>query len=138
VQLRQHLLAVVEPNEADDASIDMAADLVARGGKATVLMLLNQAARDDFRRFADSEDLLAHVGEAIALQRLTNGYASRIGGDDTEVIAAIWTSPVRELLEVAAELRATSIVIPQRLAARRSLRRLVSDTTLPVLIAPAA
>ena len=138
MQLRQHLLAVVEPNEADDASLDMAADLVARGGKATVLMLLNQQARDDFRRFADSEDLLAHVGEAMALERLTNGYTSRIGGEDTEVLVAIWTSPVRELLEVAAELRATSIVIPQRLAARRSLRRLVSDTTLPVLIAPAA
>ena len=138
MQSRQHLLAVVEPNEADDASIDMAADLVARGGKATVLMLLNQQARDDFRRFADSEDLLAHVGEAIAVERLANDYTSRIGGDDTEVIVAIWTSPVRELLEVAAELRATSIVIPQRLAARRSLRRLVSDTTLPVLIAPAA
>jgi len=138
MQLPEHLLAVVEPNEADETSIDMAADLVARGGKATVLMLVNQQVRDDFRRFADSEDLLAHVGEAMALERLVNGYTSRIGGESTEVIVTNWTSPVRELLEVAAELRATSIVIPQRLAARRGLRRLVSDTTLPVLIAPAA
>lgn len=138
MQLREHLLAVVEPNQADDASIDIAADLVSRGGKATVLMLVNQQVRDDFRRFTDSEDLLAHVGEAIALERLVDGYTSRVGGEDTEVIVANWTSPVRELLEVAAESRATSIVIPQRLAARRSLRRLVSDTTVPVLIAPAA
>ena len=133
----EHLLAVIEPNEAGEVSLDIATDHVTRGGTATVLVLLDEQARDDLRRFADAEDLTLHNGQAIALDRLVDSYTARVGGE-TNTIIAEFASSARELLEVAATSRATSIVIPQHVAARRSLRRLVSDTTIPLHITPAA
>ena len=133
----EHLLAVIEPNEAGEVSLDVATDHVSRGGTATVLVLLDEQARDDLRRFADSEDLHLHNGQAIALDRLVDSYTARVGGE-TNTIVAESAGSARELLEVAATSRATSMVIPQHVAARRSLRRLVSTTTIPLHIAPAA
>lgn len=133
----EHLLVVIEPNEAGEVSLDIATDHVTRGGTATVLVLLDEQARDDLRRFADSEDLHVHNGQAIALDRLVDSYTARVGGE-TNTIVAESAGSARELLEVAATSRATSMVIPQHVAARRSLRRLVSNTTIPLHIAPAA
>jgi hypothetical protein len=138
MQHSEHLLAVLEPNETGEASLEIATDHVARGGKATLLIVLNQQVREDFRRFADAENRHVYNGEAVALDRLVNTYTSRVGGEDTEAIVTDSTNSARDLLHVAAESRATSIVIPQRLAARRGLRRLVTNSTVPVLIAPAA
>ena len=135
---RDHLLAVVEPNRAGEASLHVATDHVARGGTATILVLVDDRTRDDIRRFADSEDLHPHDGEAIALERLVDAYTARIGGDGADAVVADSTSSARELLDVAAKANATSVVIPQHVAARRPLRRLAADTNLPVLIAPAA
>ena len=133
----EHLLAVIDPNEAGEVSLDIATDHVNRGGTATVVVLLDEQTRDDLRRFADAEGLHLHTGQAIALDRLVDSYTARVGGDTTTIVAESADS-ARELLEVAAASRATSMVIPQHVAARRSLRRLVSDTTVPLLIAPAA
>ena len=133
----EHLLAVIEPNEAGEVSLDVATDHVTRGGTATVLVLLDKQVRDDLRQFADAEDLHPHNGQAIALDRLVDSYAARVGGE-TNTIVAESAGSARELLEIAATSRATSMVIPQHVAARRSLRRLVSDTTIALHIAPAA
>ena len=116
----QHLLAVIEPNEAGEVSLDIATEHVTRGGTATVLVLLDDQARDDLRRFADAEDLDLHNGQAIALDRLVDSYTARVGGE-TNTIVAESASSARELLEVAATSRATSMVIPQHVAARRGL-----------------
>lgn len=133
----EHLLAVIEPNEAGEVSLDIATDHVTRGGTATVLVLLDEQARDDLRRFADSEDLHLPNGQAIALDRLVDSYTARVGGE-TNTIVAESAGSARELLEVAVTSRATSMVIPQHVAARRSVRRIVSNTTIPLHIAPAA
>lgn len=138
MKLQEHLLAVVDPTEAGDSTLDIASDVVARGGKATVVVLVNQRVRDDLRRFADSEDLDLHTGQAIALDRLSDSYALRVGGDDTETIICDSTFSARDLLDVAAESRATSIVVPQQLTSRRNLRKLVSDAHVAVVVAPAA
>jgi hypothetical protein len=138
MQLREHLVAVVEPNEAGERSLDIATDLVASGGRATLVVLINQQVRNEFRQFADAEDLDVHVGEAIALNRLLEAYTSRVGGHDTEAIVADSTSSARDLLDVAAGTHATSIAIPQQIAARRRLRKLVSAAHIPVLVTAAA
>ena len=138
MKLQEHLLAVVEPNQAGELSLDIASDTVARGGRATLLVLLNDQTRNDFRRFADCEDLEVHHGHALALDRLADSYASRVGGNDTETIILDPTSSARDLLDVAARTQATSIAIPQQLATRRNLRKLVSDASVPVLVTPAA
>ncbi len=138
MQSNEHIFAVIEPNEAGDTSLGIATDLVASGGKATLVLLLNKQVRDQFRQFADSEDLDVHIGEAVALNRLVEAYTSRVGGQDTLAIVADSSSSARDLLDAAAETHATSIVIPQQLAARRNLRKLVSDAHIPVLVTPAA
>jgi len=138
MQSNDHLLAVVEPNKSGEASLDIATDHVARGGTATLLILLNKQTRDDFRQFADAENRHVYNGEAVALDRLVNTLTARVGRENTEATVADSSQSSRELLDVAAESHATSIVIPQQVAARRGLRKLVSETTLPVLIAPAA
>ncbi len=136
--LREHILAVVEPNDAGEISLATATDLVAHGGKATVLVLLDKKTVSDFRQFAEAENLGAHEGEAIAVNRLVSLYNSRVGGTDTQTIVAGSTSTVHDLLDVADKERATSIVIPQHLIAQRRLRKLVSDSRIPVLVTPAA
>jgi len=138
MQSNDHLLAVVEPNKSGEASLDIATDHVARGGTATLLILLDKQTRDDFRQFADAENRHVYNGEAVALDRLVNTLTARVGREHTEATVAYSSQSSRELLDVAAESHATSIVIPQQVAARRGLRKLVSETTLPVLIAPAA
>ena len=138
MQLSEHLLTVVAPNEAGEVSLDIATDVVARGGTATVVVLLDAQAHDDLGRFADSEDLDLHHGRALALDRLAGRYASRVGRDDTETIIFDSAGSARNLLDIATESRATSIVIPQQLIGRRKLRKLVSDAHVPVLVAPAA
>ena len=135
---RDHLLAVVEPNLDGEVSLDVATDHVARGGTATVLVLVDDQARDDFRRFADSEDLHPHDGEAIALDRLVESYTARVGGDAADAIVADSAGSARELLDAAARTQATSMVIPQHVVARRKVRRLLADADVPVLVAPAA
>ena len=88
MQHSEHLLAVLEPNETGEASLEIATCHVARGGKATLLIVLNQQVREDFRRFADAENRHVYNGEAVALDRLVNTYTSRVGGEDTEAIVA--------------------------------------------------
>ena len=137
-QHREHLLAVVEPTNSDRSPLDYAHDHVAGGGTATVLLVLTDETHDDVRRFADSEDLDVGTAEAIAIGRLTELYTSRVGGDDTETVVTNTQRSASDLLDVAAETRSTSIVITQQLAGRADLRRLVSDSPVPVLVVPAA
>ena len=133
-----HLLAIVEPTNLDREPLDYAHDHVAGGGTATVLLVLTDETRNGFRQFADSEDLDIGTAEAIAIDRLTDLYRSRVGGDDTETIVTSAEHSARDLLGVAADTRSTSIVITQQLAGRAGLRRLVSDSHVPVLVVPAA
>lgn len=135
---REHVLTIVEPSASGEAPLAIANDLVARGGKATILVLIDDVARDDFRRFADAQDLDVHHGEAVAIDRMLDLYTTRVGGSDTEAIVTDGRSSVRDILTLAAEADATSIALPQQLARRRSVRKLVSESHLPVVVTPAA
>jgi hypothetical protein len=133
---REHLIALVEPTLEGETPLALATDLVARGGKATVMLVVTDRARDEFRRFADSENLGHGQAETIAVDRLTASYKSRVGGDDTDMIVADSTTSSNDLLGAATASGASSIVIPQHLATRPELHELVSESPVPVLIAP--
>jgi hypothetical protein len=137
-QRREHLLAVVEPTNSDRSPLDYAHDHVAGGGTATVLLVLTDETRNDFQQFADSEDLDVGTAESFAVDRLTQIYMSRGGGDDTETLVTNAQRSASDLLDVAAETGSTSIVITQQLAGRAGMRRLVSDSHVPVVVVPAA
>jgi hypothetical protein len=134
---REHLLTFIVPNKAGETPLDIAADSVARGGKATLVVLLDKEAHKDFRRFAEAEDLDAATGEAIARERMIDFYTSRVGGVDTDTVLAESNSTL-DMVRTVEATHATSIVIPQELAARSDLRQFVSGARVPVLIAPAA
>ena len=135
MQTREHLIALVEPTREGEAPLAMATDLVARGGKATVMLVVTDRARDEFRRFADSEHLGHGHAERMAVDRLTASYTSRVGGD-TDTIVADSTMSSNDLLGAATASGATSIAIPQHLATRPELHEIVSGSPVPVLIAP--
>jgi hypothetical protein len=135
---REHLLTIVEPSTTGEAPLELANDLVARGGKATIVVLLTDEARADFRRFADAQDLDLHHGEAVAIDRMLEVYTARVGGSDTESIVTSARSSASDLLTMAADADATSIAIPQQLAGRRGARKLISESPVPVLVTPAA
>lgn len=138
MQTREHLIAIVEPTVEGEAPLALATDLVARGGKATVMLVVTDRARVEFRRFADSENLGHGHAERIAVDRLIDSYKSRVGGDDTDTIVADSTTSSKGLLSAATASRATTIAIPQHLATGPQLHEIVSGSPVPVLIAPRA
>jgi len=135
---REHLLAIVEPSATGEAPLEIANDVVTRGGKATIVVLLTDEARNDFRRFADAQDLDVHHGEAVAVDRLIDVYTTRVGGSDTDSMVTHARTSALDLLAMAADTDATSIAIPQQVARRRGVRKLVSRALVPVLVTPAA
>ena len=135
---REHLLAIVEPTATGEAPLDIANDVVTRGGKATIVVLLTDEARNDFRRFADAQDLDLHHGEAVAVDRLIDVYTTRVGGSDTDSMVSHARTSALDFLAMAADTDATSIAIPQQVARRRGVRKLVSEALVPVLVTPAA
>ena len=135
---REHLLAIVEPSATGEAPLEIANDVVTRGGKATIVVLLTDEARNDFRRFADAQDLDVHHGEAVAVDRLIDVYTTRVGGSDTDSVVSHARTSALDLLAMAADTDATSIAIPQQVARRRGVRKLVSQAPVPVLVTPAA
>ena len=135
---REHLLAIVEPSATGEAPLAIANDVVTRGGKATIVVLLTDEARNDFRRFADAQDLDVHHGEAVAVDRLIDVYTTRVGGSDTDSMVTHARTSALDLLAMAADTDATSIAIPQQVARRRGVRKLVSQALVPVLVTPAA
>ena len=135
---REHLLAIVEPSATGEAPLEIANDVVTRGGKATIVVLLTEEARNDFRRFADAQDLDVHQGEAVAVDRLIDVYTTRVGGSDTDSMVTHARTSALDLLAMAADTDATSIAIPQQVARRRGVRKLVSQALVPVLVTPAA
>ena len=135
---REHLLAIVEPTTIGEAPLEIANDVVTRGGKATIVVLLTDEARNDFRRFADAQDLDVHHGEAVAVDRLIDVYTTRVGGSDTDSMVSHARTSAHDFLAMAADTDATSIAIPQQVARRRGVRKLVSEALVPVLVTPAA
>ena len=108
------------------------------GGVAPYVVLLTDEARNDFRRFADAQDLDVHHGEAVAVDRLIDVYTTRVGGSDTDSMVTHARTSALDLLAMAADTDATSIAIPQQVARRRGVRKLVSRALVPVLVTPAA
>lgn len=133
---REHLLAVVEATPSGEAPLEVAHDIVARGGRATVVFLINAAMRRDIAAFAAAEDLAAGSAEAIAINRLSDAYARRIGGEETDVVVWHMTPSPRALIDAATASDATSIAVPQDIARHRHWRALLTDAPVPVVVTP--
>ena len=133
---QEHIVAVVEPTRDGEATIDIAQEVVRRGGRATVVVLVTRKTMSDISAFADSESLTVPDASEIYFERLAETYASRIGSPDTSAVVTESASSGRVVFETAASVRPTSIAMPQRFANRRGWRASVARSQVPVLIAP--
>jgi hypothetical protein len=133
----EHVLAVVEPTDRGDAALDVAHDVVARGGRASVLMVITSRVDDDIRSYAASEDLSVSEAEATALERLV-GYCNERIGDDVPTIVERFGRLGTDIRRHISE-DITSVAVPEGLFQQRSLDKMSAATGRPVVVAqPAA
>lgn len=136
MKTQEHIVAVVEPTRDGEVTLDIAQQVVNRGGRATVVVVITHKTMSDIRAFAKSESLTVPDASEIYFERLAETYASRVGSPDTSAVVTESASSGRVVFETAASVRPTSIAMPQRLANRRGWRASVARSQVPVLIAP--
>lgn len=130
----EHIVAIVQPTGRSDSTIDVARDVVVNGGRATVVMLITDRVRKDIRDFADAENLSIGEAEAIALDRLREGYVAAIGAGHTDVVVSTVSDAQWQVQP--ALTTATKIAVGEDALNRHALNRLASGTTVPVIVAP--
>ena len=130
---REHLLTIVEPTTGGDATLELAHETVARGGSASVVMVITDRVQRDIRAFADSEDLDRGEAEALALDQLRNHCSDRVGGSP-ELATHYGALGSNVVKYVTADT--TAIAIPERLVADKFVQRIVTYSGRPVIVAP--
>lgn len=135
MKTQEHIVAVVDPANDEDSTIDLAQEVVERGGRATVVVLASKETISAIAAFAYSEDLTVPDATEIYLERLASMYTSRFGGRNTPTIYTN-ADAGKFVFDTAARSAATVVAMPQRLASRRSWRTSVTASEVPVLIAP--
>ncbi len=135
---QEHIVAVVDSTHGEDSTLHLARQVVARGGRATVVVLVNGTIANDIRRFAEAENLTFPAAREICFERLSRIYSSRVGGSDTSAVIADGDYTGRSVFASAEKAGATTIAVPRNLAHRPSWRGPVAHSRVPVLIAPHA
>ena len=129
----EHLLAIVEPTFGGDATLDFAHETVARGGTASVLMVITDRVQRDIRALAGSGAFDQGDAEERALDQLRTRCNDRIGG--VPRLDTHFGSIGSELVKyVTADT--TAIAIPARLVTDRLVERIVAYSGKPVIVAP--
>lgn len=132
---KEHTIAVVEPSiDGDSTTVELARETVARGGDATILVLIGRETMDNVTAFSKSENLDIHDGRAIYFERLAKGYEDLFGA--RVKLIADGAHAERFVFDAASQEQATSVVMPQRLVGRRNWKSAVSKSQVPVLLAP--
>lgn len=133
---QEHTIAVVEPTLDGETTIDLAKQAVDRGGRATVVVLVNRKTRAAVAAFAHSEELTLPDAWEIYTERLSQAYSDRFSGGGKVTLVTNRRDANRVVFNTAARDEATSIVMPQRLVTRRNWKSSVAKSQIPVLIAP--
>lgn len=128
---KEHALAVVEPSLDGDTTLELAKETVARGGAATVVVLLGRETEANIAAFANAEDLTLPDGREIYLNRLSAMYADLFGDRVRFVIDGRHAD--RQVFAEAARGNATSVIMPQRLVGLRNWKSAVSKSRLSLI-----
>ncbi|NNF64015.1 MAG: hypothetical protein HKN07_07115 [Acidimicrobiia bacterium] len=129
----EHLLTIVEPTIGGDATIELARRAVARGGTASVLMVITDRVERDIRAFAASEELGYGEAEEQAIIQLRELCLEQIG--ETVPIRMHFGSLGSDVVKYITG-DTTTIAIPARLANNGLVERIVSYSGRPVIVAP--
>ena len=132
----EHVLTLVEPTGGGDRTLDIAHDVVARGGRASVVMLITDRVDADIRAYADSENLSRGEAEAAAIDQLTDYCSGRVGSDVPTIVerfGRLGTDIRRHITEDI-----TSVAVPEGLLDARGINRLARRTGRPVTVTPSS
>ena len=129
----EHLLTIVEPTTGGDATIELARRAVARGGSASVLMVITDRVQRDIRAFAASEELGYGEAEEQAILALRELCIEQIG--DTVPITMHFGALGSDIVKYISG-DTTGVALPARLANNGMVERIVSYSGRPVIVAP--
>lgn len=130
---REHLLTIVEPTRGGDATLALAHETVARGGAASVVIVMTDRVQRDIRAYAASAELGAREVEAEALDQVRTQCRTRIGGSTR--LATHYGSLGSDVVRYVTS-DTTAIALPERLAADGLVERIVAYSGRPVIVAP--
>ncbi len=130
---REHLLTIVEPTTGGDGTLGIARETVARGGRATVVMVITDRVQRDIREFADSEDIGRYEAESLALDQLRTHCSERIGGP---AHVEIRFGPIGSDVVNHVTADTTAIAVPASLVDNRLAERLAEYSGRPVIVTP--
>jgi hypothetical protein len=133
---QEHIVAVVDPSVNEDSTLDLAQQVVDRGGRVTVMVLASRDTVAGMTAFASSEDLTLPDGAEIYLERLAMQYTERFRGQEAAATILTGADASGFVFATAARNGATVLAMPQWLATKRSWRTSVAKSQVPVLIAP--
>jgi hypothetical protein len=131
---KEHTLAVLEPTLDGDITVNIAKETIARGGDATIIVLLGRETEASIAAFANAEDLTFADGREIYLNRLAAMYTELFG--DRVRFVADGRHADRHVFDEAIRGHATSVIVPQRLVGHRNWKTAVTKSQVPVLLAP--
>ena len=133
---QEHIVAVVDPTSDTEMTLDLAGDVVGRGGRATFMVLATRDTIAGINAFADAEELTVPDAREISLERLALQYREQLGSEDaTAVLTGVHSSG--SVFAAAERDAATVIAMPQNLTTRRGWRTSISRSRVPVIISPA-
>jgi hypothetical protein len=133
---QEHMIAVVEPARDGESTIELAKEVVYRGGGATVVVLVTPHTAAAIAEFADAEDMTFPNAKALYVERIADVYSSRFGDHRIATIVTDRRDPYNVVFDTAGQTAATVVAIPQRMATQRSWRATVARSEVSVLIAP--
>lgn len=132
---QEHIVAVVDPSVDGDTTLDLAREVVDRGGRATVMVLASRDTIAGMTAFANAEDLTFPDAKEIYLERLALQYQERFNGREAPtILTGVGSS--RFVFARAAQEAASVVAVPQRLTKKRGWRKSVAKSPVPVLVAP--
>ena len=125
-------LVLLDPSSPDgEAGLLVARE---RDARLTVMIFIDDPSGAPLAAFADAES----VSISHAANRYLDQVIARCAPEHIEVVSSSGVDPVDEILEIADETRASSIIIPPSRPGLggRSWDRLVAASTVPIVLAP--
>ena len=130
---QEHLLTIVEPTRGGDTTLELAHETVARGGKASVVMVVTDRVQRDLQAHLQTDESGRGEAETQALDQLRSQYSARIGG--APMLATHFGALGSEVVKyVTADT--TAIAIPERLVIDKLIQRIAMYSGLPVIVTP--
>lgn len=130
-----HLVAVVD-SAARPSTLPVARSAVQAGARATVFVSLGREDETNIRDFAEAEHISSGEAETRYLDALDAEIRRELGNDTVVHVTGPAGTSADAVAAVAGD--ATQYAIPSSVARRRSWRRALARTDVPVTVTPSA